>query len=78
MQLDPWAQGFLALTFESLQEGSAESRTLISDLEATAVRSSTGVHWELSSSADNPLAYQQNLITTLSNSAIVIYALAQR
>ena len=45
-QLSPWAEALLMLTLEQLSPGSQEARTLASDLESTAIRSSTGVHWE--------------------------------
>jgi uncharacterized protein YfaS (alpha-2-macroglobulin family) len=71
-QLSPWAQALLVLTLENATPGSAQARTLISDLQATASRSATGVHWE------NTHPYWQNMTSTLTNSAMVIYALAQR
>jgi hypothetical protein len=71
-QLNPWAQALLALAFESQSPGSGEARTLISDLQASAVRSAAGAHWELSEPEP------QNMVTSISNSAIVVYSLAQR
>jgi hypothetical protein len=71
-QLSPWAEALLMLTLEQLSPGSQSARTLASDLESTAIRSSTGVHWEEES--PNP----QNMTTPLSTSAMVVYALAQR
>jgi uncharacterized protein YfaS (alpha-2-macroglobulin family) len=70
-QLSPWAKGFLALTLNSFSPDSEHIQTLISDLQATAIRSATGVHWE----ADYPDWH--NMTSTLSNSAIVVYTLAQ-
>jgi uncharacterized protein YfaS (alpha-2-macroglobulin family) len=71
-ELNPWAQAYLALTFESVSPGSEQAKTLISDLESTAVRTATGAHWEEKEPS------LQNMSTPLSNSAIVLYALAQR
>jgi hypothetical protein len=71
-QLNPWAEALLMLTLEQLSPGNQEARTLASDLESTAIRSSTGVHWEEAS--PNP----QNMTTPLSTSAMVVFALAQR
>ncbi len=70
-QLNPWAEALLMLTLEQLSPGSQEARTLASDLESTAIRSSTGVHWEEAS------PNHQNMTTPLSTSAMVVYALAQ-
>jgi uncharacterized protein YfaS (alpha-2-macroglobulin family) len=70
-QLSPWAQAVLALTLESLSPGSQPAETLFSDLQSKAVVSAAGAHWEA------PQAGPQNMITTISNSAFVVYALAQ-
>jgi hypothetical protein len=70
-QFSPWAQAVLALTFESLSPGGQEAKTLFSDLQSKAIISATGAHWEA------PEAGPQNMITTISNSAFVVYALAQ-
>jgi len=70
-QLSPWAQGFLALSLDTYSSSSQQIPTLISDLQASAIRSATGVHWE----AENP--DWRNMTSTLSNSAIVLYTLAQ-
>ena len=45
-QLSPWAMGFLALSLDSFSSTSQKIPTLISDLQATAIRSATGVHWD--------------------------------
>ena len=71
-QLSPWAQAFLALLLEDLAPGSEQTKTLLSDLQAAAVRSATGAHWETSPE------HWWSWHTPLSNSAVVIYALAQR
>ena len=70
-QLSPWAKAFLALSLDPTSSSSQQIPTLISDLQASAIRSATGVHWE----AENP--DWRNMTSTLSNSAIVLYTLAQ-
>jgi len=76
--LSPWAQALLALTLENLSPGNQKTRTLISDLESTAVRLATGAYWEMAQDESGRKAAQQNMHTTLSNSAVVLFALAQR
>jgi alpha-2-macroglobulin len=71
-KLSSWSQALLALALERLSPGSQEADTLLSDLEAGAVRSAAGAHWELKSPQD------ANMTSTLTNSAIVTYALAKR
>jgi hypothetical protein len=71
-QLSPWAKGLLALSLDASSSSSQQIPTLISDLQATAIRSATGVHWEADS------LDWRNMTTTLSNSAIVLYTLALR
>ncbi|HLA98377.1 MAG TPA: alpha-2-macroglobulin family protein, partial [Anaerolineales bacterium] len=70
--LNPWSRALLAVAMESLSPGSPDVLTLISDLEATAIRTATGVHWEESEPG------LPNMSTTISTSAMVVYALAQR
>ncbi len=70
-ELNPWAQALLALALEQQSPGNTLGDTLLSDLQATALRSATGVHWE------NVEPGWQNMTSTLTNSAMVIYALAQ-
>jgi uncharacterized protein YfaS (alpha-2-macroglobulin family) len=70
-QLSPWAKAMLTLSLDLASSSSDQVPTLISDLQSTAIRSATGVHWE----ADNPCWC--NMTSTLTNSAIVIYALAR-
>ncbi|HSB65871.1 MAG TPA: alpha-2-macroglobulin family protein, partial [Anaerolineales bacterium] len=70
-QLSPWAKAMLILSFDLAVSSSDQVETLISDLQSTAIRSATGVHWE----ADQP--DWRNMTSTLSNSAIVLYTLAQ-
>ncbi len=45
-ELSPWAIGLLALTYNDVGSSSQRMNTLLADLEALAVRSATGVHWE--------------------------------
>jgi uncharacterized protein YfaS (alpha-2-macroglobulin family) len=70
-QLSPWAKALLALSLDLLSSSSPQVPALVSDLQATAIRSATGVHWE---AADLDW---HNMTSTLSNTAIVLYALAQ-
>jgi len=70
-QLSPWAEGLLALSLNPVSSTSQQIPTLISDLQANAIRSATGVHWD----AESP--DWRNMTSTLSNSAIVVYTLAQ-
>jgi uncharacterized protein YfaS (alpha-2-macroglobulin family) len=69
-QLSPWAKGLLALTLNNFDPGSTKPQTLLSDLQSTAIRSATGVHWEVE------FPDWRNMTSTLSNSAIVLYTLA--
>ena len=68
--LNPWAQAFLALTFENLIPGDERSQVLYSELESSAQRSATGAHWE------NQDDSWQNMSTTLQSTAVVLYTLA--
>jgi uncharacterized protein YfaS (alpha-2-macroglobulin family) len=70
-QLSPWAKALLALSLDLLSSSSQQVPTIISDLQATAIRSATGVHWE----AAHPDWH--NMTSTLSNSAMVVFTLAQ-
>lgn len=69
--LSPWAQALLGYTLEQLSPGNDHSETLFSDLSTSAIRSSTGAHWEGEGS------YHQNMSSPISTSAMVVYALAQ-
>lgn len=69
--LSDWAKGLLAITL--VAEGSANQErtsTLVSDLQSTAIRSATGVHWEAKEGWHNPGS-------TIMTSAIVIYTLGK-
>lgn len=71
-RLDPWARAMLATTLARYNPSDARVRTLDSDLEATAIRSATGVHWE--SKQGGWMTPGSPLYTT----AIVLYTLAER
>lgn len=75
-RLDPWAQAMLALAFENINKTSPKADSLLENLAASANRSATGAHWDLNLEEDSNGAYQRNMVTTLTNSAIVVYALA--
>jgi len=77
-RLDPWAQAMLALALESTTGTNPETESLLENLAASANRSATGAHWDLNMEEDSHGAYQRNMITTLTNSAIVVYALASQ
>jgi len=77
-QLSPWAQALLVLTLEDLSPGSEQARALLIALQASPVRSATGAYWEFSQDQEGLMAAGYNMQTTLSNTAIVIYMLAQR
>lgn len=76
--LSPWAQALLVLAYEELSPGSDEARQILTTLQEQVVRSATGAYWELSQDQEGLLASRLNMQTTLSNSAIVLYVLAQR
>jgi uncharacterized protein YfaS (alpha-2-macroglobulin family) len=77
-QLSPWAQALLALTLESQSPASVDAVTLLSDLQTSAIRSSTGAYWEMRQDEAGRKAAGMNMHTDLSNSAVVLFALAQR
>jgi uncharacterized protein YfaS (alpha-2-macroglobulin family) len=68
--LSPWAQAFLALTLETISPGDPRIREIYSDLEASAIRTATGTHWEGQGS-------RSNLETPIFTTAVVVYGLAQ-
>ncbi len=70
--LDPWAKTLLAITLRRLSPTDERANTLFSDLEATALRSATGAHWE--SIQGGWMSPGSPLFTT----AIVLYGLAER
>ncbi len=71
-QLSPWAQALLALNLEATSSSDARARDLISNLEATAVRTGSSSNWESDSGS------WRNPGTPLYTTAVVVYALAQR
>jgi uncharacterized protein YfaS (alpha-2-macroglobulin family) len=70
-RLSPWAKALLALILQDLSPGDRRSQTLLSDLEAGALRSASGAHWE------NPAPDWHNMSTTIHATAVVLYALAR-
>ncbi|MCZ7552054.1 MAG: Ig-like domain-containing protein [Anaerolineales bacterium] len=77
-RLSPWAQALLVLTLEDLSPGGEQARALLTSLQASPVRSATGAYWEFSQDPEGLMAAGRNMHTNLSNTAIVIYMLAQR
>ncbi len=71
-RLDPWAKAMLATTLARTNPADERIRTLVSDLEATAIRSSTGIHWE--SKQGGWMTPGSPLYTT----AMVVYTLTER
>jgi len=67
--LNPWATAMLAMILQ--RAGDARGRTLISDLEASAIRSATGASWQDVSDS------QRNFSSPKFNTAVVVLALAQ-
>jgi uncharacterized protein YfaS (alpha-2-macroglobulin family) len=72
-KLDPWAQALLALGLESATPNSPQARDLLSGLEQAAVSANNETHWELIKPRD-----PQARLSTVANTALVTYALAQR
>jgi uncharacterized protein YfaS (alpha-2-macroglobulin family) len=70
--LSPWAQALDALVLDATAPGDERVKTLISDLETSAIRSATGAHWE---TADVSWEIPGTPILT---TGIVLYALAQK
>jgi alpha-2-macroglobulin len=71
-QLSPWALALLALALESAAPGGQEAADLLARLQTTAQRSATGAFWS------DPFPRSQNLNTTVTTTAMVVYALAQK
>jgi uncharacterized protein YfaS (alpha-2-macroglobulin family) len=63
--LDPWANATLALAMEILSEDNPQTKTLLSDLESTAIRAATGAHWE------GTHAGRHNMQSTVASTAII-------
>ena len=69
--MSPWAQALYALLLSEGNRGDV-ANTIFSDLQSTALRSATGVHWETGNS------HWSTLSSDLVNNAIILYALAQQ
>ena len=70
--LSPWSQAMTALVLDSINPGDDRVKTMLSDLEANAIRTSTGANWEaIDSSWHNPGS-------TITTTAIVLYTIAQK
>ncbi|HVN53111.1 MAG TPA: Ig-like domain-containing protein [Anaerolineaceae bacterium] len=70
-ELSRWAQALLAFTLNQQIPGDGRVNTIVSDLEASAIRSASGVHWEDAASE------WQNLSTPVQGTALVVFVLAQ-
>jgi len=70
-RLSPWARALLALTLNAQNPTDARARSLLSDLQAQALRSATGAHWETSAGT------RLNLSTPVFTTAVVALALAR-
>ncbi len=71
-RLSPWAQAMLAQSLEDASPGSESARLLLTNLQASAVRSATGAHWELSYEAWHQFS------SPIATSAVVLYILARQ
>jgi uncharacterized protein YfaS (alpha-2-macroglobulin family) len=70
-RLSPHAQALLAVGLESQIPGNSHTKTLLSNLVGSGIRTSTGMHWE------NPDGCRCWLNNTTTTTAIVSYALAR-
>jgi len=70
-ELQPWAAALLALTLQDSEGNRDRVNTLLGDLEASAVRSATGVHWE----SDQPSWLLPG--TPMFNTSVGVFALSQ-
>jgi uncharacterized protein YfaS (alpha-2-macroglobulin family) len=70
-QLDPGSQALLAMALEKWQPGNDSTRSLLSNLAGTGIRTATGIHWE---NGENHWSWMNNTTTT---TAIITYALAR-
>lgn len=70
-RLSPWGKAFLALALDGISPGDSQAQTLLSDLQSSASRSASGVHWQDS----NPgwRSWSSPNFTT----AVVVFALAR-
>jgi uncharacterized protein YfaS (alpha-2-macroglobulin family) len=70
-RLSPWAQALLALAIRGADSADARSDEILSNLETTSIRTSSGVHWE-----SDPLEWH-NPGTPIFTTSVVLYALAE-
>jgi uncharacterized protein YfaS (alpha-2-macroglobulin family) len=70
-QLSPWAKAMLAMTIDLQKPGDERTKTILSSLATSAVRSSTGAYWDPGDG--NQVNYASANFTT----AVVITALAR-
>jgi hypothetical protein len=70
-RLNPWSQALLVQAFEAVAPGDERIETLLSDLQATALRSATGAHWE-----DKEPDFR-NMSTPIYTSAVVLDTIAR-
>ena len=70
-ELSPWAQGLLSLAIYKQNSNDERVQTILNDLEASAIRSATGVYWQTIN--------QSWLLpgTPSFNTAVVLFALSQ-
>ncbi len=71
-RLDPWAKSMLALTLYKLSSTDERVNSLLGDLEASAIRTATGAHWE------STVGDWMNPSSALFTTAVVVSALAER
>ncbi len=76
-QLSPWAQALLALTLDAVEPDSQTAKDLLAHIQGAAVRSASGANWEFAQDEEGRLAEGYNMQSSLANTAIVLYALAQ-
>ncbi|MEN8243125.1 MAG: hypothetical protein ABFS17_14525, partial [Chloroflexota bacterium] len=70
-RLSPWAQALLAVAMDDVNPGNSQAATIFSNLQANAVRSASGAHW------DNTGWGWQNMASDQFTNSVVIYALAR-
>jgi uncharacterized protein YfaS (alpha-2-macroglobulin family) len=70
-RLSPWAQALLALAIRDADSADARADEILSNLETTSIRTSSGVHWE-----SDPLEWH-NPGTPIFTTSVVLYALAE-
>jgi uncharacterized protein YfaS (alpha-2-macroglobulin family) len=70
-RLNPWARSMLMMVLKAQDEASPEAATILSELEAGAVRSASGASWQ----EDFP--GRMNLSTPTFNTAVVVLGISQ-